>query len=81
MAIYFTYDNVYVSVLLSQFIPPSPSLLVFTSPFFMSVSPLPRLAFQKKRFWWSGKKGGLEQESKCTKDIKWEGYLGRAGQR
>ena len=26
-------------------------------------------------------KGGLEQESKCAKDIKWEGYLDRAGQR
>ena len=27
LAIYFTYDNVYVSMLLSQIIPPSPSLL------------------------------------------------------
>ena len=50
------YDNVYVSVLLSPFIPPSPSPTVFTSLFLMSVSPLLRLAFQKKK-----DSGGLEK--------------------
>ena len=40
LAIYFTYGNVYVSVLLSQVISPSPSLSVTLSLFFMSVSPL-----------------------------------------
>ena len=40
-AIYFTYHNVYVSALLFQSVPPSPSPAVFTSPFSVSVSPLP----------------------------------------
>ena len=38
LAIYFTYGNVYVSLLFSQFIPPSHSLTVSTSLFSMSVS-------------------------------------------
>ena len=40
LAIYFTYGNTYVSVLLSQFIPPFPSPTVSISLFSMSVSPL-----------------------------------------
>ena len=40
LAIYFTYHNIYVSVLLSQVIPPSPSCTVTVSLFFTSVSPL-----------------------------------------
>ena len=39
LAICFTYGNVYVSTLLSQFVPPSPSPNIFTSLFSMSVSP------------------------------------------
>ena len=38
LSICFTYGNVYVSSLLSQFIPPSPSRTVFTSLFSMSAS-------------------------------------------
>ena len=37
---YFTHDSVYMSVLLSQFLPPSPSPVVSTSPFSISASPL-----------------------------------------
>ena len=37
---YFTYGNVYVSLLLSQFVPPSPSPTACKSPFSMSVCPL-----------------------------------------
>ena len=40
LAIYFTHGNIYVSVLFSQFIPPSPSPIVSTSLFSMSASPL-----------------------------------------
>ena len=40
LTVYFTYDNVYVSMLLSQNIPPSPSQTVSKSLSFMSVSPL-----------------------------------------
>ena len=40
LAIYFAYGNMYVSMLLSQIIPPSPSPTVSKSLFFMSVSPL-----------------------------------------
>ena len=40
LAIYLTYGNVYVSVLVSQSIPPSPSPIGFKGMFFMSVSPL-----------------------------------------
>ena len=40
LAIYFTYGNVYVSVLFSQIIPPFPSPTETKSLFFMSVSPL-----------------------------------------
>ena len=40
LTIFFTSGNVYVSILLSQFIPPSPSPTVSTSLFSMSVSPL-----------------------------------------
>ena len=39
LAIFFTHGNVYMSLLLSQFIPPSPSSSVSTSPSFMSPSP------------------------------------------
>ena len=39
LAIYFTYGNVYVSILLSQFIPPSPAPSVSTSLFSISASP------------------------------------------
>ena len=39
LAICFTYGKVYVSMLLSQFVPPSPSPTIFTSLFSMSVSP------------------------------------------
>ena len=35
LAIYFTYGNVYVSVLLSQFFPPSPSSTVFKIDFLL----------------------------------------------
>ena len=38
LASYFTYGNIYVSVLLSQFVLPSPSLTVSTILFSMSVS-------------------------------------------
>ena len=38
-AVCFTYGNVYVSVLLSQFVPPSPPLTVTTRLFSVSVSP------------------------------------------
>ena len=38
LAVYFTYGNVYVSMLLSQFVPPSPSSAVSTSLFSMSAS-------------------------------------------
>ena len=40
LAIYFTYANVYVSMLLSQIIPPTLSPTVSKSLFSMSVSPL-----------------------------------------
>ena len=40
LVIYFTYGNVYVSVLFSQIIPPSPSPTQTKSLFFTSVSPL-----------------------------------------
>ena len=40
LAIYFTYANVYVSMLYSQFVPPSPFSAVSTSLFSMAVSPL-----------------------------------------
>ena len=40
LAIYFTHGNIYVSMLFSQIIPPSPSPTVFKSLFFTSVSPL-----------------------------------------
>ena len=40
LAIYSTYGNVYVSMLLFQLVPPSPSTTVSTSLFFMSISPL-----------------------------------------
>ena len=40
LAIYFTYDNIYVSILLFPFVPPSSSPTVSTRLFFMSVSPL-----------------------------------------
>ena len=40
LVIYFTYSNVYVSMLLSQFIPPSPSPTISTSLFSRSASPL-----------------------------------------
>ena len=40
LAIYFTYSNVYISVLLSQVFPSSPFLTVTKSLFFMSASPL-----------------------------------------
>ena len=40
LVIYFTYDNVHVSMLLSQIIPPSPFPTEFKSLFFTSVSPL-----------------------------------------
>ena len=40
-SIYFTHESVSVSMLLSQFIPPSPSPTVSISLFSMSVSPLP----------------------------------------
>ena len=40
MAICFTYGKVYVSVLLSQFVPPSPSHTISTSLFSMSGFPL-----------------------------------------
>ena len=40
LGIYFTYGNVYVSMLFSQFIPPSPSPTGSTSSFSMSASPL-----------------------------------------
>ena len=39
-AIYFTYDNIQVSILFSQIIPPSPSSTESKSLFFTSVSPL-----------------------------------------
>ena len=35
---YFTHDSIYMSVLLSQFVPPSPSCAVSTRPFSMSTS-------------------------------------------
>ena len=40
LVIYFTYGNVYVSMLFSQIIPPSPSPTESKSLFFTSVSPL-----------------------------------------
>ena len=40
LAIYFTYGNIYISILVSQFVPPSPSLTVSISLFSVSVSPL-----------------------------------------
>ena len=40
LVIYFTYGNVYVSMLFSQIIPPSPSPNDSRSLFFTSVSPL-----------------------------------------
>ena len=40
LAISFTYDNVYVSILFSQFIPPPPSRTVSTCLFSMFASPL-----------------------------------------
>ena len=40
LAIYFTYGNVYISVLISQIIPPSPSSIESKSLYFTSVSPL-----------------------------------------
>ena len=45
LAIYFTYDNVYVSVLLSQFLPPSPSPTVSTSLSSMSLCSYPENRF------------------------------------
>ena len=40
-AIYFTHGSVYMSMLLSPFVPPSPSLTVSISPFSTSASPFP----------------------------------------
>ena len=40
LALYFTYDNVYISVLLSQFIPPSASPTVSTGVLCVSVAAL-----------------------------------------
>ena len=40
LAIYFTYDNIYASILLFPFVPPSSSLTVSTRLFFMCVSHL-----------------------------------------
>ena len=40
LSLYFTYSGVYVSMLLSQVVPPSPSSTVSTSLFFMSSSSL-----------------------------------------
>ena len=40
LALYFTYSGVYVSMLLSQVVPPSPSSTVSTSLFFMSATSL-----------------------------------------
>ena len=39
LAVYFTHGSVYMSMLLSQFISPSPSLIGSTSVFYTSVSP------------------------------------------
>ena len=39
LAIYFTYDNVYILMLFSQIIPPSPSPTESKSLFFTSISP------------------------------------------
>ena len=39
LAFYFTYVNVYVSMLLSQFVPPSPSSVVSTNLFFIYMYP------------------------------------------
>ena len=38
LAIYFTHGSVYMSILISQFVPPSPSPPVSTCPFSMSMS-------------------------------------------
>ena len=40
LVIYFTYDNIYVSMVFSQIIPPSPSPTEFKSLYLTSVSPL-----------------------------------------
>ena len=41
LAIYFIYDNIYVTILFSQIIPLSPSPTQFKGLFFTTVSPLP----------------------------------------
>ena len=47
LLIYFTYGNIYVSMLFSQIIPSFPSPTVSKNPFFMSVSPRSQTPFSQ----------------------------------
>ena len=47
LVIYFTYGNIYVSMLFSQIIPSFPSPTVSKNPFFMSVSPRSQTPFSQ----------------------------------
>ena len=51
LAVYFTHGSVDMSVLLLQFIPPSPSTAVFTSPFSRSASPCLPCRFSRQEYW------------------------------
>jgi len=66
----FTYGNIYVSMLLSQFVPPSPSPTVSTSLFCLHFHCSPANGFINilEREWWKIK---LESWSRILKGGKW----------
>ena len=73
MAIYFIYDIIYISMLLSQFVPLSSSSTVFKSLFSMSASPLWRTIwrFLKKK---SRNKTTIQPNNPTTGHMPWENH-------